>query len=90
MLNGVLGWERSHIRDRQSPYGYVCRGEPAGYERDFHALCKQLRTQPRPFLVVGGDAALWNVDPAYNILVEKYLKIARYYRILAIPGGAHL
>ena len=62
-------------------------GEPRAFESAFRVMVETLfKGTKRPFLVLGGNAMLWNLDESFNVFVKKYVKIANSMGVPTFDG----
>ena len=60
--------------------------EPGYLGADVAELCAQLGRFKRVTLIPGGSAALWNLDLGYDVMVRKFVFVARSLGIPTIDG----
>jgi hypothetical protein len=49
-------------------------------------LYKELRAHKRPIMVLGGEAALWNMPEGWNVMVRQLILICRSHGVMVIDG----
>ena len=62
-------------------------GEPQAFEDHMVNIFALLREKtPRPFVVFGGSARLWNFPEAYGALAAKYVNLGRRMGVPCVDG----